>query len=458
MVDLLKRLQERLQNRFRRPAAIEPGVYHYEREFGGRRMRLHLRADPDGAGLLSINASIMLHLNTTATELMKHVLDGLSEEESVKRVQTLYRASASEVRRDYARIREIIHHVETSEDECPVLGLSLGEIPPFGRSISAPYRVDLALTYGCNSRCQHCYVGPRPDKGEALRLEEWKVVLDKLWAAGVPHVCFTGGEATTSPYLVELVERAEDIGLITGLLTNGRRLADNDLVQDLCRAGLDHVQITLESHDPVIHDEMVGSLGAHAQTTRGIRNALADDIYLVTNTTLSTLNAPSIEETIEYLKELGVEQFAMNSLINTGKAPASGLGIEEDELEPILERVTLKAQELNMRFIWYSPTHYCVLNPTELGIGYKRCTAGEYNIAIEPDGQVLPCQSYFRPVGHILQDPWEDIWHSPLFQRIRAREDVPELCDDCPDFEICGGGCPLSDGERFVCSAGAGEG
>ena len=66
-----------------------------------------------------------------------------------------------------------------------------------------------------------------------------------------------------------MIAYAESLGVITGLNTNGRKLADPAFVQSLVDAGLDHVQITLESHDPAIHDLMVASKGAWEETVAG---------------------------------------------------------------------------------------------------------------------------------------------------------------------------------------------
>jgi len=451
-------LREKFQRLFAGAEAVQPGIYHYRRELADRYLRLHLRVDPDGSGLLAVNASGVLHLNATAVALMKQVLDGKSRDEAVAAVRKVYRAAHEEVARDYGKVLKVVEQLETTEDACPVANLGVSTVPPFGRKVSAPYRADLALTYACNNKCLHCYVARRPDEVKPLGVREWKHVLEKLWGIGVPHVCFTGGEATLSPHLVELTERAEDIGIITGLLTNGRKLADREYVRKLCAAGLDHVQITIESHDKQVHDQMVGCPGAFEETVQGIKNAIDDDLYLVTNTTLCRLNVEAIDKTIEFLKELGVRQFAMNSLIYTGKAPQSGLGIEEADLEPILGEVTGTAEKLGLRFIWYTPTHYCTLNPTTFGLGFKRCTAAEYNICIEPDGRVIPCQSYYKPVGHILDDEWKSIWNSPLFREVRSRDAAPDACRECPVFEVCGSGCPLSDGDRFLCTDSPSEG
>jgi radical SAM protein with 4Fe4S-binding SPASM domain len=451
-------LREKFRKIFAGAQVIEPGIYHYRRELNDRQLRLHLRVDPDGQGLLSVNAAGVLHLNATAAELVKHILDGKAQDDAVRAVRKVYRAKREDVLADYQRISKLIQHLETTEDACPIMNVDLPSVPVFGREVSAPYRADLALSYQCNNKCQHCYVARGADEKQSLSLEEWKRVIQKFWDVGVPHICFTGGEATLSPHLVELIERAEDIGAITGLLTNGRKLAERDFVRRLCAAGLDHVQITLESHDAKVHDEMVGLEGAWQETVQGIRNAIDDDIYLVTNTTLCSLNIAEVEKTLEFLKELGVRQFAMNSIIYTGKAPQSSLGIEETELEPLLGLITAKADELGLRFIWYSPTHYCKLNPTMHGLGYKRCTAAEYNICVEPDGAVIPCQSYYQPVGNILTDDWKSIWQSPLFREIRGRDAVSDDCRECPDFEVCGSGCPLSSGDRFLCTDSSSEG
>ena len=146
--------------------------------------------------------------------------------------------------------------------------------------------MDLALTYRCNNDCAHCY-NARPRRYPELSTAEWKDSLDRLWEIGIPHVVFTGGEPTLRPDLPELIAHAERNGQITGLNTNGRRLKDPALVQALVDAGLDHVQITLESHDaanPRPHGRRRTAPGT--ETVAGIRNALATRLYVMTNTTL----------------------------------------------------------------------------------------------------------------------------------------------------------------------------
>lgn len=426
------------------PLSLPSGLHTYERrDSTGGRVRVHLRAEPDGHGLLVINAARVLHLNRTAVEYARFVLEGIPEDKAVRTVCRRYRVDASTARADYRRLQEQIESLITSDSSiCPIHGLDLERIDPFSVSLTAPYRMDLALTYRCNNDCPHCYVARPPDHPE-MDTATWKAVLKRVWEVGIPHICFTGGEATLRDDLVELVATAEELGLVSGLLTNGRRLSDRYYVQLLLAAGLDHVQITLESHDESMHDSMVAAPGAWQETVQGIRNAVTAGLYTTTNTTLTRENVASIEETIAFIASLEVPTFACNSLIYAGRGSTVGTGFREGELISILERVREAANRHGLRLVWYTPTQYCALSPLQLELGVKACTAALYNMCVEPDGAVIPCQSYYEPLGYILRDPWGAIWNHDLAQALRERRYAPKRCRECPELPLCGGGCPL---------------
>jgi radical SAM protein with 4Fe4S-binding SPASM domain len=439
-MSFLARLRDQLSPH--RP--LPPGMHAFERcdEAGGR-VRLHLRVEPDGRGLLVINAARMLHLNQTAAEYARLILEQTPEEQVVRKICRRYQVDSATAQADYSRLREQIETlIDPNTTVCPIHGLDLERVDPFSVALTAPYRMDLALTYRCNNDCPHCYVA-RPKNYPELETTGWKAVLDRIWKVGIPHVCFTGGEATLHPDLVELIAYADEKGIVTGLLTNGRQLAEATYVQMLVAAGLDHVQITLESHRERVHDSMVAAGSAWQETVDGIRNSVDAGLYTTTNTTLTHENVPTIEDTVGFIASLGVPTFSCNSLIYAGGGSTVGTGFREGELIPILERVREAADRHSLRLIWYTPTQYCALSPLQLDLGVKACTAALYNMCVEPDGAVIPCQSYYEPLGHILRDPWETIWNHDLALSLRERRYVPEECHDCPELALCGGGCPL---------------
>jgi radical SAM protein with 4Fe4S-binding SPASM domain len=163
----------------------------------------------------------------------------------------------------------------------------------------------------------------------------------------------------------------------------------------------------------------------------------------MTNTTMLQQNSPFMAETLDYLAELGVPTVGLNALIYSGHGLTVGTGLPENELPKLLELARERTEAHNQRLIWYTPTQYCHFDPMQLELGIKGCTAALYNMCIEPDGAVIPCQSYYKPVGNFLDDPWETIWHHPLSLSLRERENIPSKCHDCALLPECGGGCPL---------------
>jgi radical SAM protein with 4Fe4S-binding SPASM domain len=436
-----------------RPPRIPQGRYTYRGEGEFARMALQLRIQPDGRGVIVINANTVLHLNETASAYTYYFMKGIPESDVLKKIRRMYRVNAAKAKADYEKLVYTISTLARTEKICPISFLEVEKEEPFSYQYSAPLRMDMALTFKCQNDCVHCYAGG-PHETPELNTAQWKEVIDRLSQIGIFILTFTGGEPTLREDLPELLQYAQNKGMVTGLITNGRKLKDTEYVKTLEKAGLDFVQVTLESHQPKIHDLMTAAKGSWKETVAGIKNAAQSQIYVTTNTTLSKYNAPEFLRTIDYIKELGVAAFGCNSLIYSGKANAVSqeFALPVEALEELLPKIRDKAQQLNLKFLWYTPTQYCRFDPVQLGLGVKSCTAAMINMCVGPNGDVYPCQSYFESLGNILVDSWEKIWNHPLAVKIRNREYVEPKCKDCPQLQVCGGGCPLElQDKQYIC-------
>jgi len=381
-------------------------------------------------------------------------MEGLPTDEVLKKIRRMYRVNAKTAQSDYEKLVYTISTLAQTEKICPISFLDVKSVEPFTQQYTAPIRMDLALTFRCQNNCIHCYAGG-PHETPELSTAQWKEVIDRLSDIGVFIVTFTGGEPTLREDLPELVLYAEKKGIVTGLITNGRKLKDMAYVAALEKNGLDFVQVTLESHKAKVHDLMTGTKGSWRETVAGIKNAVKTHIYVTTNTTLSKHNAADFLETIDFLRKLGIAAFGCNSLIYSGKANAikEEFALPLETLKEILPKVRDKASQLNLKFLWYTPTQYCRFDPVKLGLGVKSCTAAMVNMCVGADGAVYPCQSYFESLGFILKDDWQKIWNHPLAVKIRKREYVEPKCKDCPELQVCGGGCPLElQNKDYVCA------
>lgn len=428
------------------PAAPRHGLHAYRLGQPGRRRWVHLRLHGDGSAVLLVDATLAVHLNRTGAGLARLALEGVPRARALAVLERRFGPAADPcAARECGAIFDWIERL-ASQPGCPAFPRAwLTASPP---AVEAPYKADLALGYACNNACGHCYNPPERRRMASLATGDWRRVLRRLRAVGVAQIIFTGGEPTLRPDLVELVRCAGRLGLVAGMNTNGRRLAEAGFADRLAHAGLDHVQITLESCRPDVHNRMTGA-DSFDQTVAGVRRALAAGLHTITNTTLTAANVGHAAEIVEFLDRLGLRTFAANGMIHAGCGRAHAQAIPTTCLAPALLAMRGRALELGLRMLWYTPTEYCRLSPLELELGPRRCNAGEASICVEPNGDVLPCQSYYQPAGNLLVDPWERIWNSPLLAGFRRRRlepqqaGLPERCWDCAELAVCGGGCPL---------------
>ena len=321
-----------------------------------------------------------------------------------------------------------------------------------------PILGELALTYRCNERCLFCYAGcgdtaARPSALDAaaqsgsakeLTTEEWKGIIRIFKEeAKIPFFSFTGGEPLLRGDLEELARYATGLGLRVNLITNGS-LASPARAASLKAAGIDTVQVSLESPVPGVHDELCGVEGAWERTTAGIRALGAAGLAVQTNSTLTARNRASLLALPPLLVSLGVKRFSMNLFIPAGR----GLGAKElflsySEAGPVVDALRREAHRASLSFFWYSPTPYCVYNPVARGLGNKSCAAADGLIHVNPRGEILPCSSWPESLGSLLERSFTDIWFSERSSFFKQKHFAPSGCSDCGSFAACQGACPL---------------
>ncbi|MDX1755778.1 MAG: GTP 3',8-cyclase MoaA [Marinobacter sp.] len=121
-------------------------------------------------------------------------------------------------------------------------------IDSFGRQVTY---VRLSVTDRCDFRCVYCMAEEMTflPKSQVLSLEEMEVLARNLVACGVTKIRLTGGEPLVRPGVVDLVRKLRRLPGLQELCmtTNGGRL--QDLAQPLKDAGLDRLNISLDSLD-----------------------------------------------------------------------------------------------------------------------------------------------------------------------------------------------------------------
>ena len=420
----------------------------------------HVTLDPDGPGVVRIhlipctkpdrdtpfvailNGQDILPLNLSWAILLTNLIEALQPHSGTELKDSDWSAINAQA---VAATRKIYRKTEPLQIESDLqmmldtlIAVAQGKEPPlhiqpislaqYAPRMAAPHRMDLMIStmvkdnaWHCNQKCLHCYAANQPLSAvPEMDTDQWLAVIEKCRSIGIPQLTFTGGEPTLRQDLVKLVQAAQ--WFVTRLNTNGRMLT-SALCKDLRAASLDAVQITFYSADEAVHNELVGVDG-YTDTVNGIKNALAAGLNVSLNTPLCSLNK-DYRATVEFAHDLGIRYLTCSGLIPAGNAAGSAsksVRLTPEELTEVLRPAMDFALSHGMEVNFTSPGW--LDEDTLTGLGFTQipsCGACLSNMAVAPDGTVLPCQSWLtgHGLGHILRTPWNRIWRSPECCAIR---------------------------------------
>ncbi len=372
-------------NRFFPPSKPLPaGMYHYQSPPDDpRNYRLHLRLEEDGGGVLVVNASTILHLNQTAAEYAYYLVHNTSPEEVARKMKSHYRVSLDEAKNDYLRFTEQVLTLIETPDLDPITFLGFERQMPFSGHIRAPYRLDCAITY-LTRQSSEGQVSPQERVKRELTTQEWQAIFEKAWKAGIPQIVFTGGEPTLRPDVTDLIGYCENLGQISGLITDGLSLLEKAYLQSLLVTGLDFLMLIYQPDEDT--------------SWKILDNCLAEDIFVAVHLTLNENNLSQIKSILPEMSARGVKGISISAA--------------SPSLKPTALQVRQWIADHGLDLIWNLPVPYSNLHPVALeleGVDVPE-GAGKAWLYIEPDGDVLPAQGVLTRLGNMLEDPWETIW------------------------------------------------
>ncbi|MBK8421635.1 PqqD family peptide modification chaperone [Candidatus Villigracilis saccharophilus] len=366
---------------FSKVTPLPVGTHHMQSMQDEKPYRLHLRLQKDGSGLLILNAATVMQLNPTAAECAFHYIKGSSPEEAAKQISARYRVDRKTALADFNNFADRIHDLISTPDLDPASFLDFERVQP--HSTDSTLRLDCALTYKLPAN-NHTEYAPVKRVDRELTTQEWQTILDKAWQAGIPHIIFTGGEATLRDDLPQLIAHAEKNGQVCGLLTDGLKLANKEYLELLLQTGLDHVMVILQPDQP--------------RSWEAIEIIIPQDLFLTVHLTLNKENVSEAKNILQKLAELGVENISLSTS-------------ESDLLDDLLE-LQGTANSLGLAIRWDLPVPYSASHPVAFETVDEEIPdgAGKTWMYVEPDGDVLPAQGEADKIlGNFLRDTWESI-------------------------------------------------
>jgi pyrroloquinoline quinone biosynthesis protein E len=292
------------------------------------------------------------------------------------------------------------------------------------------------LSYQCPLHCPYCS-NPVDIGGEKYRheleTEHWVRAFHEARGLGVIQLALTGGEPMLRRDLDELCAAGRDAGLYSSLITAGT-LFTRERAEALKAAGLDHVQISIQSPDQEENDRIAGNRSFEKKIAAA-RAAKELDFPLTINTVLHRANLDRIEELLDLTLELGAQRLELANTQYYGWAVPN-----QDALMPTLEQLQ-RGEAAVQRFrervgpkvdvLWVLPDYFEELPKACMG-GWGRTA-----MVMAPNGDVLPCQAASTIPGlefaNVRDHSLEWIWNeSDAFMRFRGTDWMQEPCRSCP--------------------------
>lgn len=310
-------------------------------------------------------------------------------------------------------------------------------------NVHRPYTLIAELTYRCPLRCPYCSnPWDLAEHGNEIDTGTWLRIFHEAEELGVVQLNLTGGEPLLRDDLELLIEGAGKLDLYTNLITSGMPLTSERLSR-LCTAGLDSVQISIQSTSSSLSDRIAGA-PSFSRKLDVMQWVTSLGLPLTMNVVLHRENISEIEEIIALAERVSADRLELANTQYLGWALKNRAALLPTREQ--IERARTVAAEAKVRLrgrmevLFVMPDYYSE-HPKSCMEGW-----GRRFIVVNPEGLALPCHLAHTIPGlsfeHVTQRRLADIWHhSAGFNRFRGEDWLPDPCRTCDRRAVDFGGC-----------------
>lgn len=277
-------------------------------------------------------------------------------------------------------------------------------------------RIDIKITFSCNNHCDFCAQGDKRSRIKMKSFEEISEILKLAKSNGIEGVVFTGGEPTLHPDIIKIVRFAKKLGFIDiQIQSNGRSFAYYGFCKELKDAGVNQMGPSIHGSRSEIHDKLTNSPGSFKEVVQGIINCKRLDMYVLTNSVITSINYKDLPELAKLLVYLKVNQYqlAFVHIIGTAWENRNWIVPKKSVIMPYV----YKALDIGIknRVLCYTEAiPYCFMK------GYENCVAER----IIPEGPVADADIFVENYGDYRRNQGK-VKH--------------EKCKKCYYYKICEG-------------------
>lgn len=283
------------------------------------------------------------------------------------------------------------------------------------RLLRRPFYARVHVTYRCNYRCQMCDIcSNRPDFDE-LPPDGLAVVADRLWTIGARHVVLTGGEPFLRKDLPEVVGAFGTRGFSVRVQTNGGPQVTAERLEQMGRAGLSDLSVSVDTLDPEKQDRICGGRDVlrHALRTLDLSRTTLPRGMSLANIVGSPLNFTELPELVRYFGRRGIYTYITPAVVREPEHAGEGdyLFRSSDSSFSFAAIDLADRDRVVDELVALRRGGHGLTNSTRHLEDFRRflhtgsprwaCTAGELALDVRPDGRVSICKEK-APLADIM--------------------------------------------------------
>jgi pyrroloquinoline quinone biosynthesis protein E len=300
------------------------------------------------------------------------------------------------------------------------------------------------ITHRCPLACPYCSNPVELTRGQLeLPAGDWARVFREAAALGVLQVHISGGEPGARRDLAQIVASARDAGLYVNLITSGIGIT-RERLEELDRAGVDHVQLSLQGIRPDMADRISGHPGSWDKKMAFAEWVTEIGFPLTINAVVHRQNMERLPEMIDLAERLGARRIEVATVQFHGWANLNRKALMPTRAQAAFARQVVNDARLRLRgrmVIDYVPADHHAVYP-------KACMGGwgSTGLNVAPDGSVLPCHAApsipWMSFENVRDRSLSEIWNlSDSFNAFRGTEWMAEPCRSCERKNVDFGGC-----------------
>lgn len=305
------------------------------------------------------------------------------------------------------------------------------------KGLRAPVNLTWEITLRCNLSCRHCLSDAGAPHADELTTAECRSVIDHLAEHKVFQINIGGGEPLFRPDFFDLMNYANDKGIVACISTNGTLLTE-EKCRDLAAMKDIFLQVSLDGVDEATNDAIRGK-GTYQRAVEGMRALRRHRVPFSINTVLTQKSFGQLEALKEMAAGFGAS-LRVSRFRPSGRAKDcwKELGPSKHQLEQFAIWLQGDSDVLT------GDSFFSLTSEKRRRLGLDMCGAAKMTCCLAPDGKVYPCaflQEAQFMAGNIREASLDEIWRtSPIFNKFRKLEVAS--CHSCYRFDSCRGGCP----------------